>query len=141
MLDYFELERSTVECVSDVCRLSEMQAEDFLAVAESTPEMAASFRNICRKRLFKKAVKAYSLSKKRGLTDDDLVKAFHESDADGSGSLNLDEVRQLMHRMDPNFPIEEIVALLKFVDVDEDGQVSFEEFRRLFRQFEEQKEE
>ncbi|GAX12791.1 hypothetical protein FisN_15Hh270 [Fistulifera solaris] len=131
---------STVECVSDVCRLSEMQAEDFLAVAESTPEMAASFRNICRKRLFKKAVKAYSLSKKRGLTDDDLVKAFHESDADKSGSLNLDEVRQLMHRMDPNFPIEEIVALLKFVDVDEDGQVSFEEFRRLFRQFEEQKE-
>jgi Ca2+-binding EF-hand superfamily protein len=117
-----------------------MQGEDFLAVVESSPEMAASLRNMCRKRLFKKAVKSYSLSKQRGLSDADLVEAFHEADIDRSGSLNLDEVRRLMHRMDPNFPMEEIVALLKFVDVDEDGLVGFEEYIRLFRQFEEEKE-
>lgn len=41
--------------------------------------------------------------------------------------------------MDPNFPIAEIHLLMKFVDVDEDGQVSLEEFKKIFRQFEDEK--
>ena len=118
-----------------------MKGDDFLAAVESSPGTAASLRNMCLKRLFKKAVKQYSLSKRRGLSDDDLVAAFHDADVDGTGYLDIDEIRRIMHRMDPNFPMEEIVALLKFVDVDEDGLVSLEEYVRLFRQFEEEKEE
>lgn len=130
---------STVTCVSDSCRLHEMKGEDFIAVVESSPEMASSLRNMCRKRLFKKAVKAYSLEKKRGLSDEDIVAAFHDADIDGTGSLNLEEMRRLMHQMDPKFPMSEIRALLKYVDVDEDGQITLEEFKRLFRQFEDEK--
>lgn len=118
-----------------------MKGDDFLAVVDSTTGMAASLRNMCRKRLFKKAVKSYSLSKKRGLSDEDLVAAFHDADIDKSGSLNLEELRRLMHRMDPDIPMQDIVELMKFVDVDEDGFVSFEEYIRLFRQFEKEKEE
>lgn len=136
----FERPRSsTVRCTSDECKVVEMQGEDFLAVLNSSPEMASSLRNMCRKRLFKKAVKQFSLHKNRGLSDDDIVEAFHESDVDRSGSLSLDEVRRLMHRMDPHFPMSEIKALLKFIDVDEDGGVNLEEFKRLFRQFEDEK--
>jgi Ca2+-binding EF-hand superfamily protein len=127
--------------MSDTCRLHEMPSEDFLAVVESSPEMASSLRNMCRKRLFKKAVKAYSLEKQRGFSDADIIAAFHDADIDRSGSLNLDEVRKLMHRMDPQIPMEEIIALLQFVDVDEDGQITLEEFKRVFRQFEEEKAE
>lgn len=130
---------STVTCASDTCRLYEMKGEDFLAVIEASPEMASSLRNMCRKRLFKKAVKAYSLQKKGGLTDDDIVAAFHDADIDGTGSLNLEEVRLIMHQMEPEFPMSEIKALLEFVDVDEDGQITLEEFKRLFRQFEDEK--
>jgi serine/threonine protein kinase len=130
---------STVTCVSDSCRLHEMKGEDFIAVVESSPETASSLRNMCRKRLFKKAVKAYSLEKKRGLSDADIVAAFYDADIDGTGSLNLEEVRRLMHQMDPKFPMSEIQALLKFVDVDEDGQITLPEFKRLFRQFEDEK--
>jgi CRP-like cAMP-binding protein len=130
---------STVTCSSDSCRLYEMKGEDFIAVVESSPEMAYSLRDMCRKRLFKKAVKAYSLEKKRGLSDEDIVAAFYDADIDQTGSLNLEEVRRLMHRMDPKFPMEEIKLLLKFVDVDEDGQITLEEFKRLFRQFEDEK--
>jgi CRP-like cAMP-binding protein len=130
---------STVTCVSDTCRLYEMKGEDFLAVAEASPEMASSLKNMCRKRLFKKAIKQYSLEKNRGLSDDDIVAAFHDADIDGTGSLNLEEVRRLMHQMDPKFPMSEIKALLKFVDVDEDGQIKLEEFKALFRQFEDEK--
>ena len=118
-----------------------MKGEDFLAVVNSSPEMASTLRNMCRQRLFKKAVKQFSLQENRGLSDDDIVAAFHDADVDRSGSLSLDEVRRLMHRMDPNFPMEEIKALLSFIDVDEDGGVNLEEFKRLFRQFEDEKSE
>ena len=130
---------STVTCASDTCRLYEMKGEDFLAVIEASPEMASSLRNMCRKRLFKKAVKAYSLQKKGGLTDADIVAAFYDADIDGTGSLNLEEVRRIFHQMEPEFPMSEIKALLEFVDLDEDGQITLEEFKRLFRQFEDEK--
>jgi Ca2+-binding EF-hand superfamily protein len=116
-----------------------MKGEDFLAAVESSPELASSLRNMCRKRLFKKAVKAYSLEKTRGMTNEDIVAAFYDADIDRSGALNLDEVRRLMHRMDPSFPMEEIRELLKFVDVDGDGKISLDEFKNLFRQFEAEK--
>lgn len=116
-----------------------MKAEDFIAVVESSPNMAAALRNMCRKRLFKKAIKSYSLTHNRGLTDEDLVATFHDADVDRTGLLNLDEVRRIMHEMDPNFPLEDIRALLKFVDVDQDGKIGLDEFKSLFRQFEDEK--
>ena len=95
--------------------------------------------NMCRKRLFKKAVKAYSLENKRGFSNEDLIKAFEGADVDKSGDLGLDEVRRLMHKMDSTIPEKDIVELLKYIDVDEDGKLSFDDFKRIFRQFEETK--
>ena len=155
---------STVRCISESCLIHEMRGEDFMAVVDSSEGTAAALRNMCRKRLFKKAVKQFSLHKNRGLSDDDIVAAFHDADLDKvtyeysvivggftrfnlistfcscqSGTLNVEEVRLLMHRMDPKFPMSEIEELMKFVDVDEDGQVSLAEFKRIFRQFEDEK--
>jgi CRP-like cAMP-binding protein len=133
----FERPRSsTVICASDTCTLHEMVGSDFLAVLDSHPDAAASLRDMCRKRLFKKAVKTLSLEKKRGLTNADIVAAFHEADTDGSGLLSFDEIKKLMHRMDPTIPEQEIRSLLNFVDIDEDGLISLEEYLRLFRSFE-----
>ena len=53
-----------------------------MAVVNSSPGTAAALRNMCRKRLFKKAVKQFSLHKNRGLSDDDIVAAFHDADLD-----------------------------------------------------------
>ena len=127
---------STVTCVSDTCRLHEMRSDDFLKVIESSPEMAKALRDMCRKRLFKKAVKAFSLERKRGLSDEDIVATFYEADLDRTGLLNISELRELMHRMDPTLPMDEIQAILDYIDIDEDGKISLEEFKRLFRQFE-----
>ena len=121
----FERPRSsTVICSSDTCSLHEMVGSDFLAVLDSHPDAAASLRDMCRKRLFKKAVKKLSLEKNRGLTNADIVAAFHEADLDGSGLLSFDEIKDLMHKMDPTIPEQEIRSLLKFVDIDEDGLIS-----------------
>ena len=128
--------RSTVICASETCRLNEMKGPDFLAFLETSPETAETLRNMCRKRLIKKAVKKHSLEKNRGLTNDDLSRAFKEIDLDQSGLVNIDELRSFMNKMDPTLPDSEIVKLMKFVDVDEDGYLNFQDFKRLFRSFE-----
>jgi len=127
---------STVICKSESCVLHEMMGADFLAFLDTSPETKEMLQNMCRKRLFKKAVKSYSLFKKRGLSNDDLIKAFQEADEDKDGGLSLNEIRQLMHAMDPTIPEKDIVGLLKFIDLDEDGKLSFEDFKRIFRSFE-----
>jgi len=102
-----------------------MTGADFLAYLETSPKTKTSLLNMCRKRLFKKAVKKYSMEHNRGFTNDDLTKAFQLADADNNGILDIDEIRKVMHAMDPSIPEEEIVELFKFIDVDDDGSLSF----------------
>eukprot|EP00560_Eucampia_antarctica_P001865 CAMPEP_0197841304 /NCGR_PEP_ID=MMETSP1437-20131217/46096_1 /TAXON_ID=49252 ORGANISM="Eucampia antarctica, Strain CCMP1452" /NCGR_SAMPLE_ID=MMETSP1437 /ASSEMBLY_ACC=CAM_ASM_001096 /LENGTH=877 /DNA_ID=CAMNT_0043451031 /DNA_START=75 /DNA_END=2708 /DNA_ORIENTATION=+ len=133
----FERPRSsTVVCASETCKLHEMLGSDFLAFLETSPGTGDSLRNMCRKRLIKKAVKKFSLEKKRGLTNDDLIRAFQEIGVDKSGRISFDELRCFMNKMDPSMPDSEIVKLMDFVDVDEDGFLDFKDFTRLFRSFE-----
>jgi len=126
---------STVICSSDTCILHEMKGSDFHAFLKNRPETKAMLENMCRKRLFKKAIKAYSLLQKRGLSNDDLTKAFEDADLSKSGDLTLDELRKLMNAMDPTIAEKDIVGLLNFVDVDQDGKMNIIEFKRIFRQF------
>jgi len=113
-----------------------MHGSDFLELVKSSPEIGTSLIDMCRKRYFKKAVKKINREKQRMFDEHDLIAAFHDVDVDKDGKLYLDEIRQIMHKMDPNLPESEILALFKFLDVDADGAVSFEEFKRMFRVFE-----
>jgi len=97
----------------------------FLAFLETSPDTKTALLNMCRKRLFKKAVKKYSLEHNRGFTNEDLIKAFEQADSDNNGGLDFEEVKKLMHAMDPTMPESEIVELMKYIDVDDDGKLSF----------------
>lgn len=112
-----------------------MRGVDFLEVVESSPELAGSLRDMCRKRLFKKAVKKFARDNQRSFTVTGLEQAFQDADVSRTGSLSLDELRVLFRRMDPDFPEEDIVDFLNFIDVDGDGRLDFQEFKLLFRVF------
>lgn len=56
---------------------------------------------------------------------------FESADADGSGLLNLEEVRDLIKNVDNGFPDEDIVKLMKTMDVNNDGKINFQEFERV----------
>jgi len=124
---------STVICASEKCMVHEMRGSDFLDLVKNDPELVESLRDMCRKRMFKKAIKKLALGLGLGLTFHDVETAFKEADKDKSGSLSLDELRSLFRSMDPDYPDEEIVAFLKFIDLDEDGRIGFDEFKLLFR--------
>jgi len=133
----FEKPRSsTVICASDKCYLHEMMGSDFTAFLESYPDTKSDLLNMCRKRLFKKAVKRYAMQHNRGFSNKDLIQAFAHADKDNNGDLDIDEVKKLMHAMDPTIHEKDIIELMRYIDVDEDGKLSFNDFKRLFRSFE-----
>jgi len=117
---------STVICKSDRCTLYEMRGADFLELIENDPAHARALSDMCRKRMFQKAVKSYLISQDSSLGESELARVFRMADKDGSGTLDLNEVRELMLNMGKNSQISEqdIVKLVESLDVDEDGQVT-----------------
>jgi CRP-like cAMP-binding protein len=119
---------STVVCASPECQLHEMKGSDFYAMLESDPSTTNALRDMCRKRLFQKAVRHHA----EELSKEELTKVFHAFNKDKSGALSLSEVKSLMKQV--SLPECEVGELLKSLDLDEDGKVTMDEFQRVFKQ-------
>ena len=61
-----------------------------------------------------------------------LKATFDELDSDGSGTIAADELSSALRKLGYNVPAKQCEALLKKVDQDNDGQVSFDEFVAFF---------
>ena len=60
-----------------------------------------------------------------------LREVFDMFDADGSGSIDRNEMRALMKKLAQDLTEEEITLIMEEVDTDGDGEISFEEFKML----------
>ena len=62
-----------------------------------------------------------------------LRQSFAKYDADGSGSIDVRELRALMHDVTGEEPTdEETTAFSRAVDIDGDGALSFDEFKAIY---------
>ena len=61
-----------------------------------------------------------------------MREAFQRADADGSGSLDLDEFQMVLMESEANLTRKEIKMLFLSIDEDESGKVDFEEFLPVF---------
>ena len=61
-----------------------------------------------------------------------LYDVFKTFDADGSGFIDRHEMRSLMKKLAQDLTEEEITQIMDEVDQDDDGEISFEEFRAFF---------
>jgi Ca2+-binding EF-hand superfamily protein len=61
-----------------------------------------------------------------------LERAFKAFDMDGSGSLDVDELRQVLQRFDIVIPEKQSQQLLEKIDLDDDGEISYGEFLDFF---------
>ena len=76
-----------------------------------------------------------ALMMSKSASNDPIAEArriFERFDADRSGSIDLDELRQAMRTMDPHLDDAEIERLVHECDDDGSGEVSFDEFCTLF---------
>eukprot|EP01045_Picozoa_sp_COSAG04_P039825 COSAG04_NODE_11349_length_715_cov_0.748377_2_plen_99_part_01 len=68
-------------------------------------------------------------------TDKDLLELCNEIDADGSGSLDMQEVQRLSHRLHMPLTHSELRDAMKQMDADGSGEVDFEEFQAWWAKF------
>uniref|UniRef100_A0A8C4N620 Phosphoinositide phospholipase C n=1 Tax=Eptatretus burgeri TaxID=7764 RepID=A0A8C4N620_EPTBU len=74
------------------------------------------------------------LAKRQRTRDRWLQQTFEEADKNGDGSLSIEEVLHLMHKLNVNLPRRKVKRLFKEADTDTvQGSLNFEEFCALYK--------
>ncbi|XP_025941253.1 1-phosphatidylinositol 4,5-bisphosphate phosphodiesterase eta-2 [Apteryx rowi] len=75
-----------------------------------------------------------SLSKRQRTRDQWLKQTFDEADKNGDGSLSINEVLQLMHKLNVNLPRQKVKQMFKEADTDDNqGVLGFDEFCAFYK--------
>jgi CRP-like cAMP-binding protein len=121
----------TAQCVSDTCKTHVLRSRDFYALLESHPNLRQTLQDICLRREFQKAL---CVSKKMAFPQNvqDLRAAYDSVTSKSTGGLELEDLRQMLHDLDPTYSEQDVRDLLRALDLDNSGNVTWEEFKRLF---------
>lgn len=65
------------------------------------------------------------------MSDDDIRSAFEIADADGSGSIDKQELGHLLASLGSEMNEKDLEALFNEIDEDGSGEIDFEEFKQL----------
>jgi CRP-like cAMP-binding protein len=118
-------------CISEKCILQAMEARDFEKLVRTNPYVRESLREMALRRQFQKAL-VYATNKSFPTKVEELRHAFHAADYNHSGQIDLSDVAVMLRKMDPTFTDKDIAEILESLDLDNDGSVNWEEFRRVF---------
>ena len=121
---------ATAVCGADVCRAQKLSGDDFRKLADITPGLVESLQELRLRRDFKKAVvcrvnKEFPYDNPREAFD--AVKG-----REGEKFLNKSDISNLMREMNPEYSDEDIVGLIKCIDLTKTGDLSFDEFKKVF---------
>ncbi|KAJ4866105.1 putative calcium-binding protein CML32 [Raphanus sativus] len=75
--------------------------------------------------------KCYAVSEKEEDDEAVLKEAFELFDTNGDGKISASEIHVVLKRLGNNKSMEECARMVRGVDADEDGYVSFEEFKTM----------
>ena len=64
-------------------------------------------------------------------TEEELLEAFKVFDRDGNGFITSHELRNIMNSLGEGLSPEEIEEMIKEADLDNDGQIDYEEFVKM----------
>ena len=118
-------------CRTELCHVLAMRGRDFYTFLDHNRAAKEGLRDICLRREFQKAL--VFRTKKPFPTDDKHLKAaFDAADEDSSGKISLENVRSMLQDMDPTLSDAEIDPIMKALDLNDDQNVSFAEFKRIF---------
>lgn len=122
---------SSIVCVSDLCIAQQMKANDFQELYKSiSPISRASLREICLRREFQKAL--VKTTGKDFPSVDDLRAVFDSAYKGNQGYLTINDVRELLKSFDRTLTEDEIQDVLRSIDLDGSGHITFEKFRIIF---------
>ena len=65
--------------------------------------------------------------------DDELWYAFRKFDMDNSGTITVDELKQILSKVGQFYSDKQIASMIATVDANGDGKLNFQEFKRLMK--------
>lgn len=122
---------TSARCVSDQCKIDVMELKDFEGIMKSNSSIRDGLRDVVLRREFKKAL-VYATENAFPSTENELKEAFERIDVDGSGYIDLAEIRVLLRRMDESLTDNDIAQILNSLDLDGAGKIHWSEFKRIF---------
>lgn len=102
--------------------LSEAELKEFISKVDTDADGVISFPEFLEEMV--RGMKAWG--KKQ-----DLQEAFRVFDVDSNGYISVDELKQVMAKLGEELSQEVLEAMIHEADVDQDGQVNYEEFVRI----------
>merc|ERR1712130_222672 len=79
-------------------------------------------------------LRAKKTGKYKNMTmEDELKQAFKVFDADGSGSIDAEELSKVMVALGEKLTKQDIIFMIKSVDVDGDESIDFGEFKKMMQ--------
>ncbi|UJR31288.1 hypothetical protein I4U23_018788 [Adineta vaga] len=69
----------------------------------------------------------------RKFTDNEMRKAFQCFDADSSGYITINELREVLSRLNYNVSEQRLGEVLGEIDTDNDGKISYDEFVQMLQ--------
>lgn len=126
----------TARCLSNECTLQVLDGRKIRKLCEKNKELNDSFKDIILRRDFKKAVvKATNQDFPEG--DYQLRRVFDLIDTDNDGEIRFETLKQFVIQWDPQYTDEDIRDMLKSLDLNNTGTLSWDEFKRVFSMFNE----
>jgi Ca2+-binding EF-hand superfamily protein len=101
-------------------------------LANDYPLLESTLRELALRQEFRRAI---VLRRMKSFPNKEQMKeAFDEIDQDRSGTLNKHELRLLMASLGAAFTDEDFIGLVSTLDVNESGEVDFNEFQNIFNE-------
>lgn len=122
---------SSAVCTTNECKIQIMEPKDFDGIMESNPTVRDGLREVVLRREFRKAL-VFETKKHFPTNKDELKEAFKVIDNDGSGEIDLSEMNALLKNMDKTFTDNDVEQILNSLDLDGQGKIGWEEFKRIF---------
>jgi CRP-like cAMP-binding protein len=121
--------RNCTAVCADGCVLLEMFGDDFRKLSATSPDIKASLEDLSMRRDFKKAV---VLRLKKEFPYDNPREAFDAVKIDSCRDLNFEAVSSLMRELNPDYTDEEIMQMIRTLDLVNTGAVTYAEFEKVF---------
>ena len=107
-------------------KYNQIEIEEMINEIDIDSNKAIDFKEFLA--LMTKKIKDYEI-------EDELLETFKVFDKDGNGYISLDELKDIITRLDENISDLEVQEMLKEADDDNDGKLSFEEFVKVMKTY------
>lgn len=122
----------TARCVGGKgCKVQAMDSKFMHSLFRADPSLGQDFRELVLRRDFKKALCA-EIGKPFPTTEEEIRAAFESIDFDRSGAIKLHELRSVVQRFDPTYDEADIKDMLRSLDLNDSGTLTWKEFHRIF---------